>query len=189
MPVSILQSSGPVARVTKEAAMQTDQENPAPSPPASPPILPDPMPFDIRQAVQRDNSFKTIAIMETMLKTYRKDYIFQQSMLKLLSQLRVDNMQQVQHMNLLVEELKAVEKKKEKYKKLCYRYKDMKQELAETTKVYDTLRREMEDDRKSGLENGGKVDLKELETKMEDLNLSKRMTSLERQLEKFKNET
>ena len=124
-----------------------------------------------------------------MLKTYRKDYIFQQSMLKLLSQLRVDNMQQVQHMNLLVEELKSVEKKKEKYKKLCYRYKDMKQELAETTKVYDTLRREMEDDRKSGLENGGKVDLKELETKMEDLNLSKRMTSLERQLEKFKNET
>ena len=82
--------------------------------------------------------------METMLKTYRKDYIFQQSMLKLLSQLRIDNMQQVQHMHLLVEELNSVEKKKEKYKKLCYRYRDVKQELAATAKVYDTLRREIE---------------------------------------------
>ena len=92
-------------------------------------------------------------------------------------------------MNLLVEELKSVEKKKEKYKKLCYRYKDMKQELAETTKVYDTLRREMEVDGKSGLGNDAKLDLKEPGIKMEDLHLSKRMTSLERQLEKFKNET
>ena len=109
--------------------------------------------------------------METLLKTYRKDYIFQQSMLKLLNQLRVDNMQQVQHMNLLVEELKLVEKKKDKYKKLCYRYKDVKQELAETTKVYDTLRREVEVDQKSKRKE---------EVDFGDLSLSKRMTSLER---------
>lgn len=78
----------------------------------------------------------TLCILETMVATYRKDYIFRQSMLKLIEQLKLEFLQANEQLERQAAQLTATRKKKRVYKQ---KYLKFAQRLPECQAMLDRM--------------------------------------------------
>ena len=85
-------------------------------------------------------------------------------------------------MNYLVQEIEDNERKCKKYKGMCHKYKDIKKSLKEQEYLFEQLKQQLEDTQKKVSSETGNGTFDELE-------LCKRMTSMEKQIHSIKYNT